>query len=310
MICGWIVTETGRQPWVAYGVLRTADAVSPVAAHTVATTLVLFVLVYGIVFAMGIYYINRLIARGPRSLRCRPPGLPAPAWSGTAGLAREARPPETSNHRRPHHGILSPGHLGRDHGPRGRDVRDPRRLRSRRRHPVPVRRDRTRTRPDDEFRRSVLGRQRDVARARRRRHDGRLPARLFDHSAGALSAGHRHAAGAGISRSRIRVPLDRYDQQAALDLRLCRRFGARGLLPRRDSRRPDPGHQSGERSVCRRRLRLGNAVRGLCGLGVVAGYALARCHVARHEDARAVSPNEQGSRPSCCCWRCSALWRS
>jgi cytochrome d ubiquinol oxidase subunit I len=65
VICGWIVTETGRQPWVAYNILRTADAVSPLAAHTVASTLVLFVLVYGIVFAMGIYYINRLIARGP-----------------------------------------------------------------------------------------------------------------------------------------------------------------------------------------------------------------------------------------------------
>jgi cytochrome d ubiquinol oxidase subunit I len=66
VISGWIVTETGRQPWVAYGVLRTADAVSPLAAHTVATTLVLFVLVYSVVFAMGIYYINRLIACGPQ----------------------------------------------------------------------------------------------------------------------------------------------------------------------------------------------------------------------------------------------------
>ncbi len=63
VICGWIVTETGRQPWVAYEQLRTADAVSPLAAHTVATTLVLFVLVYSVVFAMGLYYINRLIAR-------------------------------------------------------------------------------------------------------------------------------------------------------------------------------------------------------------------------------------------------------
>jgi cytochrome bd ubiquinol oxidase subunit I len=32
VIAGWIVTETGRQPWIAYGVLRTADAVSPHAA--------------------------------------------------------------------------------------------------------------------------------------------------------------------------------------------------------------------------------------------------------------------------------------
>jgi len=66
VISGWIVTETGRQPWIAYGVLRTADAASPLAAHTVTATLVLFVLVYGIVFAMGIYYINRLIVRGPQ----------------------------------------------------------------------------------------------------------------------------------------------------------------------------------------------------------------------------------------------------
>ena len=66
VISGWIVTETGRQPWVAYGILRTADATSPVPTGSLVTSLVLFVLVYGIVFAMGIYYINRLIARGPR----------------------------------------------------------------------------------------------------------------------------------------------------------------------------------------------------------------------------------------------------
>jgi cytochrome bd ubiquinol oxidase subunit I len=65
VICGWIVTETGRQPWIAYGILRTADAISPVSAASVAFSLALFVLVYGIVFGFGIYYINRLIARGP-----------------------------------------------------------------------------------------------------------------------------------------------------------------------------------------------------------------------------------------------------
>jgi cytochrome bd ubiquinol oxidase subunit I len=66
VIAGWIVTESGRQPWVAHGILRTADAVSPVQATHVLTTLILFVLVYGIVFAMGIYYMNRLINRGPQ----------------------------------------------------------------------------------------------------------------------------------------------------------------------------------------------------------------------------------------------------
>jgi cytochrome d ubiquinol oxidase subunit I len=65
IIAGWVVTESGRQPWIAHGILRTADAISPVAAATVLSTLIMFVIGYGIVFAMGIYYINRLIHRGP-----------------------------------------------------------------------------------------------------------------------------------------------------------------------------------------------------------------------------------------------------
>jgi len=66
VIAGWIVTETGRQPWIVYGIQRTADATSPVPSGSLATTLALFVLVYGIVFSVGIYYINRLIAKGPQ----------------------------------------------------------------------------------------------------------------------------------------------------------------------------------------------------------------------------------------------------
>ncbi len=65
VISGWIVTETGRQPWLVYGQLRTADAVSPLTANSVLGTLILFILAYAVVFWFGIYYINRLIARGP-----------------------------------------------------------------------------------------------------------------------------------------------------------------------------------------------------------------------------------------------------
>jgi cytochrome d ubiquinol oxidase subunit I len=78
VISGWILTETGRQPWAAYGILRTADAASPHAANMVATTLVLFVLVYGIVFAMGIHYINRLIVHGPQGPAVKPPTAGTP----------------------------------------------------------------------------------------------------------------------------------------------------------------------------------------------------------------------------------------
>jgi len=62
---GWIVTESGRQPWIVHGIMRTAEATSPVSASVVAGTLVMFVLVYGFIFSMGIYFINRLIAKGP-----------------------------------------------------------------------------------------------------------------------------------------------------------------------------------------------------------------------------------------------------
>lgn len=65
ILAGWIVTETGRQPWLVQGVLRTADAASPVSAPTVALSLVLFILVYTVVFSTGILYVRRLIRRGP-----------------------------------------------------------------------------------------------------------------------------------------------------------------------------------------------------------------------------------------------------
>jgi cytochrome d ubiquinol oxidase subunit I len=64
VIAGWIVTECGRQPWLVHDILRTADAASPVPGASILTTLVLFVLAYGVVFSFGIYYINRLIAKG------------------------------------------------------------------------------------------------------------------------------------------------------------------------------------------------------------------------------------------------------
>jgi cytochrome bd ubiquinol oxidase subunit I len=95
VISGWIVTETGRQPWLAHGILRTADAISPVPAASVAATLALFVLVYGIVFAMGIYYINRLIARGPEGRAAEAPetGTPVRPLSSAIEATREVLSP-------------------------------------------------------------------------------------------------------------------------------------------------------------------------------------------------------------------------
>jgi len=92
VIAGWTVTETGRQPWLVSGILRTADAASPVPVESIATTLVLFVLVYSVVFSMGIYYINRLIARGMEGLAIEAPrgGSPLSPLSSAREAAHEA----------------------------------------------------------------------------------------------------------------------------------------------------------------------------------------------------------------------------
>jgi len=65
VIAGWVTTEVGRQPYVVYGLLRTADAVSPLDAPAVAASLVAFVLVYFAVFGVGIWYMLRLMSRPP-----------------------------------------------------------------------------------------------------------------------------------------------------------------------------------------------------------------------------------------------------
>jgi cytochrome d ubiquinol oxidase subunit I len=65
VIAGWVTTEVGRQPWVVYGLLRTKDAVSPIAAPGVTGSLIAFVLVYFAVFAAGTVYILKLMAHAP-----------------------------------------------------------------------------------------------------------------------------------------------------------------------------------------------------------------------------------------------------
>lgn len=80
---GWITTEVGRQPWVVYNEMRTADAVTPnLTGPDVAISLALYVIVYAMVFGAGAYYLVKLVRAGP--------ALAAPASPGTA--RRPARP--------------------------------------------------------------------------------------------------------------------------------------------------------------------------------------------------------------------------
>lgn len=85
IISGWTVAETGRQPWIATGILRTLDAASPVPAAAVATSLGLFLVVYLIIFAAGLVYMNRLINRGPVGEGAPVEGVPSRPITAAAG---------------------------------------------------------------------------------------------------------------------------------------------------------------------------------------------------------------------------------
>jgi cytochrome d ubiquinol oxidase subunit I len=82
VIAGWITTEVGRQPFVVYGLMRTAEARAPIAAPAVATSLLVFVLVYFVVFGAGTLYILKLMRHPPHK------GEPSPANAPirTAGI--------------------------------------------------------------------------------------------------------------------------------------------------------------------------------------------------------------------------------
>ena len=76
VIAGWVTTEVGRQPYTVYGLLRTADSVSPLAAPAVAASLIAFIVVYFVAFGAGTYYLARLMARPPERGESEPPNLP------------------------------------------------------------------------------------------------------------------------------------------------------------------------------------------------------------------------------------------
>ena len=78
VLTGWIVAEVGRQPYTVYGLLRTADSVSPVAAGQVAMSLLVFIIVYAIVFTSGVFYMWRIASQGPVSDTKPPPSSPKP----------------------------------------------------------------------------------------------------------------------------------------------------------------------------------------------------------------------------------------
>ncbi len=65
MEMGWVVSEVGRQPWIVYNLMRTSDAASPIAGTQVMVSLVAFILVYGLLGAVGFYLMAKSVKEGP-----------------------------------------------------------------------------------------------------------------------------------------------------------------------------------------------------------------------------------------------------
>jgi cytochrome d ubiquinol oxidase subunit I len=96
ILTGWFTAEVGRQPWTVYGVLRTADALTPfLTPHAAMISLVVFCIVYTFIFAFGALYIHRLLRVGPLGHLAEPPAgavpnrpmsvIAKPIGSGQAG---------------------------------------------------------------------------------------------------------------------------------------------------------------------------------------------------------------------------------
>jgi cytochrome d ubiquinol oxidase subunit I len=79
ILTGWVTAEVGRQPWTIYGLLRTADAMTPFLTVRVATiSLLVFCVVYSFIFAFGTFYIYRLLRAGPVGSLVLPPTAAVP----------------------------------------------------------------------------------------------------------------------------------------------------------------------------------------------------------------------------------------
>lgn len=86
VLAGWTTTEVGRQPWTVYGLLRTADSVTPSLTGTdVLISLLGYAAVYLIVYPVGVWFMARAIRRGPGD-------IVAPVAGGRPAAPVKARP--------------------------------------------------------------------------------------------------------------------------------------------------------------------------------------------------------------------------
>jgi len=62
---GWMVAEVGRQPWIVYGLMKTADAVSPISPAQVTVTLLAFVVFYSVLGVIDFWLLAHYARKGP-----------------------------------------------------------------------------------------------------------------------------------------------------------------------------------------------------------------------------------------------------
>lgn len=93
VIAGWTTTEVGRQPWTIYGLMRTAESVSPsLTREDVLISLAGYVFVYLIIYPVGLFLMLRMVRAGPASSEAE-----APIEAGLSGAPVEALGPSLSD---------------------------------------------------------------------------------------------------------------------------------------------------------------------------------------------------------------------
>ncbi|MFX3623737.1 MAG: cytochrome ubiquinol oxidase subunit I [Ectobacillus sp.] len=73
---GWIVAEVGRQPWTVYGLMRTADSVSPIALSQIWFSLISLILFYSLLLVADVYLMLKYAKKGPAATASQKGGIP------------------------------------------------------------------------------------------------------------------------------------------------------------------------------------------------------------------------------------------
>ncbi len=264
VIAGWITTEVGRQPWTVYGVLRTADSVSPsLTGADVACSLALYVVVYLIMFPTGIAFMAVIVRRGPQRPRARRAGgagRERPSRSEPFEAAARAAP-RTANRRQRMVLDLVPiwtvllglavfYYVVFDGFDLGVGIL------------YGFVRDDASGATCDELDRADLGRQRDLAGARRHRlaHGG-LSARLRDHHSGGVFSDPVMLLALVFRGVAFEFRFKQPSVAGLVGWRFCVRLCGGNLRARRRARRLHPGLQGRRPTLCRQLVRLAHAVR-------------------------------------------------